>query len=569
VGSGGMKISLNSTTTSSTSTGGRIAGKGCGTLFFGVFFAMGVVFAVLVLGEGLRQAAPWRWVETPCTILSSAVEETDDEEKPYRPMVRYVYEVGDRSYEGNQLTRGSTATASYDRARDLAARYQTGASAICRVDPEHPAISVLERSLPWIFLAVLIPMIFVAVGAGGLWAIWRGSTSAAADGVRSISATATKGKGHRFVIGLGLLFAVVGGAVFTFLFAVPCVRTLATAGWEARPCTIERSTVRSWSTDDGTSYRADVLYTYSAHGRDWRSNRVSFFSALSTGRDDVSTTLDRYPAGAQLTAWVDRDDPSRSVLEREFRPRYLLGLLPLVFLFAGAALMRFGWKQLRAASESVARRPEKTLPDASPVTLKPQLSPFGKVIGTLVFALLWNGIVSVFVWQVWKGWQAGSPDLFLTIFITPFVLIGLAAFTFVGYFTLALANPRPRVTVQRGEPCLGDELRIDWRFTGRASRLAHLRIFLEGREEATYRRGTDTVTDREVFAAIDLVDTGNDWEIPRGKAAITIPDDTMHSFAAGNNKIVWEIKVAGEIQRWPDVDQNFPLTIHPLRLEDI
>ena len=36
-----------------------------------------------------------------------------------------------------------------------------------------------------------------------------------------------------------------------------------------------------------------------------------------------------------------------------------------------------------------------------------------------------------------------------------------------------------------------------------------LKITLEGREEATYRRGTDTVTDREVFATHSLVDTGN------------------------------------------------------------
>ncbi len=106
-------------------------------------------------------------------------------------------------------------------------------------------------------------------------------------------------------------------------------------------------------------------------------------------------------------------------------------------------------------------------------------------------------------------------------------------------------------------------------FTGRSSRLSHLRIFLEGREEATYRRGTDTVTEREVFATITLVDTANGWEIPRGSAAVAIPDDTMHTFTGPSNKVVWEIKVAGKIQRWPDVDQNFPVTLHPLRLEDV
>ena len=564
-----MKIRLNSTNVGGTSTGGRAAGKGCGTLFFGLFFAMGMLFVVFILGEGLKQVAPWRWVETPCTILSSTVDETDDDEKPYRPFVRYRFEVDGRSYEGNQLSRGSGATASYDRARDLAGRYRPGATATCRVDPDHPALSVLERTMPWIILVVFFPMIFVAIGAVGLWAVWRGSTTNSEAEIESISGTAPKGKGHRFMIGLGLVFAVVGGAVFTFLFAVPFVRTLASAGWEARPCTVARSTVRSWSTDDGTSYRADILYKYSAHGREWRSNRVTFFSALSSGRGEARAIQDRYPAGSDHTAWVDPADPAQSVLEREFRPRYLLGLLPLLFLFAGAALMRFGWKQLHAGGEFEERRPEPATPDATPVTLEPQLSPVGKVAGTLFFALFWNGIVSIFVWQAWKGWQAGHPDWFLTIFIIPFVLVGMASFVFVGHFTLALANPRPRVTMQGGEPCLGDDFRIEWMFTGRSSRLSHLRIFLEGREEATYRRGTDTVTEREVFASITLVDTANGWEIPRGSAAVPIPDDTMHTFTGPSNKVVWEIKVAGKIQRWPDVDQNFPVTLHPLRLEDV
>jgi hypothetical protein len=564
-----MKIRPSSTNISGSPTGVRSAGKGCGTLFFGLFFVMGMLFVVLILGEGLKQIAPWRWAESRCTILSSSVDETGDEEKPYRPLVRYRYEIDGRSYEGNRLSRSSGSTASFDRARDLAARYPAGSTATCRVDPNHPAVSVLEQSLPWIFVVALFPMIFVAIGAGGIWAVWRGSSATSGAGIQSISGTASKGRGHRFMIILGLLFAVVGGAVFTFLFAVPLARTLATAGWEATPCTIVRSTVRSWSTDDGTSYRADVLYAYAAHDRDWRSNRVTFFSALSTGRAEARATRDRYRAGDQTTAWVDPADPTRSVLERNFRPRYLLGLLPLLFLFAGAALMRFGWKQLRTGGEVEDRRPGKAIPDASPVTLKPQLSPFGKVAGTLFFALFWNGIVSVFVWQVWQSWQSGHPDWFHTIFLIPFVLIGVAAFVFVGYFALALANPRPRITLQQGQPSLGDEVRIDWRFTGRRSRITSLKIFLEGREEATYRRGTDTVTDREVFATISLVETRNEWEIPRGSASVRIPDDTMHSFAAASNKIVWEIKVAGEIQRWPDVDQNFPITVHPLRLEDV
>jgi hypothetical protein len=564
-----MKMRFNSTNISGTPGQGRAVGKGCGSVFFGVFFLMGMLFVVLIVGEGIKHVEPWAWVETPCTIVSSEVQETGDDEKPYRPAARFRYEVGGRAFHGETIARGSGGTANYDKARDAAARYTPGTALTCWYDPDHPALSVLERRLPWIFLVVFFPLIFVAIGAIGLWATWRGEPESAESEITSISDSAGKGRGHRFMIGLGLVFAVVGAAVFTFLFAVPAFRTIESTGWETRPCTIVRSTVRSWSTDDGTSYRGDVLYEYTAHGRVWRSNRVTFFSALASGRGEARAMRDRYPSGADLAAWVDPGDPTRSVLERDFRPKYLLGLMPLLFLIAGVALMRYGWKQLHVGDERGIRTTDAERRSAGPVVLKPQLSPIGKVMGTLFFALFWNGIVSIFVWQAWKAWQSGRPDWFLSVFLIPFVLVGIASCAFVGHFALALANPRPRVTLQNGEPCLGDELRIDWRFTGRASRLTNLEIFLEGREEATYQRGTDTVTDREVFATLAMVDTGNDWEIPRGSATLAIPDDTMHTFTAGNNKIIWEIKVKGEIPRWPDVDQNFPVTLHPLRLEDV
>ena len=564
-----MKIQFNSTSISGAADMGRKAGKGCGSVFFGLFFLMGMLFVVLVLGEGLRQAAPWVWKETRCTILSSSVEETGDDEKPYRPTARYLYDVDGREFSGETIYRGASGTSNYDKARDVASRYRPGTESTCRYDPEHPAFSVLERRVPWIFFVIFFPMIFVVIGGGGLWAIWRRQPNPSATDTQSISQTASGNRGYRFMIGLGLLFAGVGTAVFTFVFALPALRTLESSNWESRPGTVVRSTIRSWSTDDGTSYQGDVLYDYTANGRTWRSNRVTFFSAFASGRAEARAMRDRYKSGSEIVVWVDPDDPSRSVLEGRFRPRYLLGLLPLLFLFAGVALARFGWKKLHGGDELQIRNIEDDSRRTGPVVLKPQVSPVGKVLGTLFFALFWNGIVSIFTWQAWNAWHSGHPDWFLSIFLIPFVLVGLAAWLFVGHFTLALANPRPRITLQSGEPCLGDELQIDWRFAGRSSRITHLKIFLEGREEATYRRGTDTVTDREVFATHSLVDTANEWEIPHGSAALAVPDDTMHSFTAGNNKIIWEVKVSGVISRWPDVDQHFPITLHPLRLEDV
>jgi len=559
-----MKISI--ATSSESQTG--CAGKGFGTIFFGVFFLMGALFTVFMVAETWKQIEPWLWQATDCTILSSGVTETGEDQDSYRPLVRYRYEFDGQIRESDRFFRSGGNTASFDHARDRAARYRPGDAATCRVSSNHPALAVLERSFPWIGLVIFFPLIFVAIGGGGLWATWVGF-SAKEKEVESISQKAASGRGQKFMVGFGLLFIAIGGAVFVPMALVPSIRLAASTTWQATPCTIVGSAMRSWSTDDGTSYRADVLYEYQVRDRIWRSNRVEFFGFLSTGYADAREILDRYPGGSSASCWVNPRDPSKSVLDRQFRLKHLLGLIPLVFVLAGWAIAYHGWKKMRVRKAAGELTMDEVAIDDSPLFLKPQLGPVGKVGGSLFFALFWNGIVSIFVWQAWKGWEQGNPDWFLTIFLVPFVLVGLASFGFVGHFLLALANPRPRLTLTPGQPRLGDELRLEWGFTGRAGRLANLRIFLEGREEATYQRGTDTITEHEIFATFDLINTQNDWEIPQGAVELTIPSDSMHSFEGDANKIIWEIKVEGEIDSWPDIGQNFPITIRPIRIEDL
>jgi hypothetical protein len=199
-----------------------------------------------------------------------------------------------------------------------------------------------------------------------------------------------------------------------------------------------------------------------------------------------------------------------------------------------------------------------------PQTLKPAASPKMKLFGVTFAALFWNGIVSVFLFNLISQWRhGGGLSWSLALFLTPFVLVGLGLIGGVFYQFMALFNPRPRLTVSQGVALPGDAISVNWELAGRTDRLQRLQIELEGREEATYRRGTDNVTDKEVFARIALLDTTDPIAMHSGSAKLHIPPTAMHSFKSSNNKIVWVLKIHGDIPRWPDIKDDYPYEIAP------
>src|SRR5205085_10285465 len=138
--------------------------------------------------------------------------------------------------------------------------------------------------------------------------------------------------------------------------------------------------------------------------------------------------------------------------------------------------------------------------EEGPRELQPRPSPLVKFFGAVGITCFWNGIVSVFVFQIIKGWHSGPFEWFLAAFLSIFVVVGLGLIGAVLYCFLALFNPQPRLVISPGVARLGDSLRIDWAVAGRVEALQNLQVRLEGREEATYTRGTNTCTDRSVFA---------------------------------------------------------------------
>jgi hypothetical protein len=287
------------------------------------------------------------------------------------------------------------------------------------------------------------------------------------------------------------------------------------------------------------------------------------------------------PPGTRRVCYVNPADPTEAVLQRSFDNEYMVAIVPAVFMAAGLGgillVLRGAHKQRSTLAAAAAAGAEASSggrfveaeedeePDESgPVVLKPA-SALGKLFGMIFLAAFWNGIVSVFFWQMLKGWKTGAAPIGLTIFLIPFVLIGLAFIVGIGYFFLALFNPRPRLTLSRRRIPLGGSATLDWSFSGAASRITRVIVRVEGREECRYQRGTTTYTDKNIFLTIPVFDGSGEAGGRAGNGSFSIPGTTMHSFSAPDNKIIWTLKFTGEIPKWPDVSEEFELDVRPLR----
>jgi hypothetical protein len=134
----------------------------------------------------------------------------------------------------------------------------------------------------------------------------------------------------------------------------------------------------------------------------------------------------------------------------------------------------------------------------------------------------------------------------------------------IGYYFVALFNPRPQLRASRSKVPLGEAVELEWQIYGRLQSVRQLRIFLEGREEATYQRGTSTYTDKEVFETKEIVRITNWIDMRAGTGKVMIPADSMHSFSSANNKIIWTIRLKADVEWRPDLDEEFPVTVLPL-----
>jgi hypothetical protein len=566
IGSGGYDRDRNKP----PSVGGRLGLS----LFFFFFFALGSLFEVFIIREFGRALGQRSWKKTPCTIVSSEVQERNDSEKPYAFAVSYRYGYGNRLYAGSAYKRSYSGSDRYSTIQRLVRKYPSGYSGFCYVNPANAAEAVLQRNSLAIGLAALFPLIFVAIGGGGIYFIWKKRPPEAA---RPIAATAVRekraqGTGKYGAAALFGVLALAGGALLYPLGIKPIAKTIDAEAWVPTPCRVLRAEIRSHDSDDGTTYSVYILYQYEFNGRTYKSDRYEFIGGSSSGYQGKARVVKQYRTGAHPVCYVDPDDPSEAVLRRGFHAKLLLALVPVPLLLIGVGGLIGVWRGKRPSAAGTApggaRGPARLIRPTGPAhggraILAPKLSRKAKFIGMTFFALFWNGILSIFVISTINDFRQGDPSWFRLLFLLPFLAVGLGLVGAAIYQFLALFNPSPVLEVSSNVIPLGAAAELSWRFAGRTDRIGEFTVTLRGVEEARYRKGTNTHTDHNTFYEMELYRTSDRGEIAAGQVGFVLPPDTMHSFEAENNKILWSLDVHGNIRSWPDVKESFKITATP------
>ncbi|MCA9080442.1 MAG: DUF3592 domain-containing protein [Planctomycetaceae bacterium] len=392
------------------------------------------------------------------------------------------------------------------------------------------------------------------------------------------------------------------GSVFLYLLTIgPMLKMSAAKNWQAIPCTIVTSEVGVHRGDDSNTYSVDVTYKYEVNGEEYAGDQYSFFTMNSNSRRWREKVVKQIPPGTQTTCFVNPEDPFEAVLERGWTPDWGWAFFPVPFVLIGlGGFVGIAWHaissrlmpkanvaqelaglgDLSSTQERPPRRPAHTdritawsqsefddddlEEPPGPVTLQPEQTAMGNFIGLVFISLFWNGILSVFLWQRVGDWMQGQWQWMPELFLVPFVLIGLGLILGVIHSFLALFNPKAVLTLSRQWIPLGGEAELSWTFLGGTASIRKLQVLLEGEEQATYRRGTDTHTDKNQFHSEVLFESSDPLELSDNAGVlITIPGDTMHTLTGKNNKIVWRLRLHGDIPFWPDVKVDFPIRVIP------
>jgi hypothetical protein len=346
-----------------------------------------------------------------------------------------------------------------------------------------------------------------------------------------------------------------------------------------------------------STWQPTILVRYTAADRTIESWSRSPRSTITADRAAAVERLSAWRLGADVPAWYDPSDPSVVVVQRGFN-----WWMWLVTLVLPGALVAFGGSGLLRAvvrwSTSEERRavPGGLAGSLAPLTATPRQAPdhpgvpacddhvnspgtflayrlpidspeSWALIGFGMFAALWNAVVVVLMVNAGIDLLGGRTDWLLLGLLVPFVAVGIAGIVvFARRLVIATAIGTTQVEIG-GLPLRPGHSYEIVLAQGGTGTLESLELSLESEEQATFRLGTDTRTERlpvwrQPIGSWQQVQLspGTRFE---ARVTATIPPTAMHSLSTEHNAVRWMLVVRGTPSRWPAFARTFPLVVFP------
>jgi hypothetical protein len=149
-----------------------------------------------------------------------------------------------------------------------------------------------------------------------------------------------------YAIAIFCALLIVGGVLVVVRgYRIIC-QARASASWQPTTGLILRSQLVAMSDSEGTSYAADVQYSYGVQGAEYTGNRIYFGDDMWSMPFIRSARkyTERYPVGRRITVYYDPRNPCAAILEPGLSLRsYATLVFGLLLMLAGAFFLVLAW----------------------------------------------------------------------------------------------------------------------------------------------------------------------------------------------------------------------------------
>lgn len=547
-----------------------------------IFGLVWTAFSSIFVGFGLwaswKAAVTSAWDKVPCVIERFEIADDQKADSPFRADLAFRYEVKGQSYTGTRLWPDKKASDDYEDLAEIRESFAQGpegrlasiqgVAAECRVNPSDPAESALmAQSKGGIFGGLAFAIFggfFVLIGIALIVGGFRGTEAKQARSSKDKQAAP-------WILVIFFLFFGCAGLAVLCGFVIPrALDWIHMRGWRETPAEIIWSRVSAHDGDDSTTYSVDLFYRYQVDGRDYRSNRYDVAGGSSSGRSGKQAVVSKHPPGSKLTVFVDPDKPWRAVVKRDLGWSALFALFPLPFLAVGFGGVWWTLKKRREArsvsAAEITKPARQTGFGATPMLKAGEWIPMGRsYVGAYIFlvffTLLWNGIV----WFAIRDSHSPLGGLFKV----PFYLAGVGLVIALIIATIALFRPTYEFQIGKSVLGRGESTQVKWRRRGGKGQPRSFKLFLVGKEEATYSAGSSNSTAKACFHEDKLFETTVPLAMNEGHVEFRIPADAVPTFTGKNNKLRWLLCLRAEVARMPTVSAENEIIVQTPAAENL